>query len=34
VSRTIADLDGRERVGRDDVLEAITYRVAEREEKP
>ncbi len=34
VARTIADLDGREHVGRDDVLEAITYRLAEREEPP
>ncbi|MGH2760313.1 MAG: YifB family Mg chelatase-like AAA ATPase [Actinomycetota bacterium] len=34
VARTIADLDSREPVGRDDVLEALTYRLAEREEHP
>jgi len=33
VARTIADLDGREHVSREDVLEAITYRLAEREER-
>jgi magnesium chelatase family protein len=32
VARTIADLDGRERVERDDVLEALTYRIVERAE--
>ena len=31
VARTIADLEGRECVGRDDVLEAMTYRIVERE---
>lgn len=32
VARTIADLAGRGRVSREDVLEALTYRIAEREE--
>jgi magnesium chelatase family protein len=32
LSRTIADLDGRERIERDDVLEAVTYRIVERED--
>lgn len=33
VARTIADLEGRERVGREEVLEAATYRLAEREDE-
>ena len=32
LSRTIADLDGRERITQDDVLEAVTYRIVERED--
>jgi magnesium chelatase family protein len=33
VARTIADLEQREHVSRDDVLEAVTYRLAEREDR-
>lgn len=33
VARTIADLDTRDCIRKDDVLEAITYRLAEREER-
>ncbi len=33
VARTIADLESRAHVTKDDVLEAITYRLAEREER-
>lgn len=33
VAKTIADIEGRESVGRDDILEAITYRMVEREER-
>jgi magnesium chelatase family protein len=34
VARTIADLDAREVVATDDVHEALTYRLVERQEKP
>jgi magnesium chelatase family protein len=34
VARTIADLEGRECINRDDLLESVTYRLVARGEAP